>query len=98
MIKKIINICIVVILICNIYGCAQTTEDTLVEGMETVETENTDTENEDEADAEEIIISHPEVEESVNTEDIQTEDTVETEVATEDDAESGPGTAIYQER
>ena len=45
-----------------------------------------------------IMVSVPEVEEVVEAEDIQTEDTAETEEETEKDAESGPGTAIYQER
>lgn len=45
-----------------------------------------------------VMVSVPEVEEVVETEDIQTEDTAETEEETEEDAESGPGTAIYQER
>ena len=43
---------------------------------------------------EDVTVSFPEVEETVVAEDIQTENPVET----EDDAESGPGTAIYQER
>lgn len=45
-----------------------------------------------------VMVSVAEVEEVVETEDIQTEDTAETEEKTEKDAESGPGTAIYQER
>lgn len=43
---------------------------------------------------EDVTVSSPEVEEIVVAEDIQIEDSVET----EDDAESGPGTAIYQKR
>ena len=45
-----------------------------------------------------IMMSVPEVGEVIVTEDIQTEDTAETEVEAEEDAESGPGTALYQER
>ena len=45
-----------------------------------------------------VMMSVPEVGGVIVTEDIQTEDTAETEVEAEDDAESGPGTAIYQER
>ena len=95
--KRLISICIVVICYLGTFGCTQTAKDVPAAESETEEIENTDMESEDEADRE-TIISHPEVEESVDAEDIQTEDVVETEVATEDDAESGPGTAIYQER
>lgn len=44
-----------------------------------------------------IMVSVPKMEEVVETEGIHTEDAAETEVE-EDEAESGPGTAIYQER
>lgn len=54
MIKRIISICIVVLFVCNIYGCAQTAKDAPAAESETEEIE--------------------------------------------DDAESGPGTAIYQKR
>ena len=92
--KKLISVGIVVILLFSIYGCGQTAEDTLATETATMETENTETESEEEADADGATNSSPEVEESVDTEDIQTEDTVET----EDDVESGQGTAIYKKR
>ena len=44
--KRIINICIVAILVFSIYGCAQTAEDRLVVEPEIVEIENTETEEE----------------------------------------------------
>ena len=44
--KRLINICIVVILLFGIYGCARTAEDAPVVEIETVKTENTDAESE----------------------------------------------------
>ena len=40
--KRLINICIVGILVFGIYGCAQTVENVPVAETETVKTENTD--------------------------------------------------------
>ena len=44
--KRLINICIVVILLFGIYGCARTAEDAPVVEIETVKRENTDAESE----------------------------------------------------
>ena len=41
--KRLISVCIIVILVCSIYGCTQTAEDTSVTEPETVETEHTET-------------------------------------------------------
>lgn len=50
--KRLISVCIIVILVCSIYGCAQTAEDTSVTEPETVETEHTETMNEEDPDKE----------------------------------------------
>lgn len=50
MLKRLISVCIIVILIFNICGCAQTAENTLAVGTETLETEYTETEGEDATD------------------------------------------------
>lgn len=52
MIKRLISICIIVILIFNIYGCAQTAEDAPVVGTEIVESDCIEAENEEEIDTE----------------------------------------------
>ena len=49
--KRLISICIVVIFVCSIYGCAQIAEETFDAEMENVEPENTEIESEEEADA-----------------------------------------------
>lgn len=62
--RRLINVCIVVILVCSIYGCAQTVENTPAVEPKLVKAENTETEDEEEPDtadaeseSEETIIS-----------------------------------------
>lgn len=52
MINRLINICIVVIFIFSICGCAQTTKDTPIAETENVKTENIEIEDEEETNAE----------------------------------------------
>ena len=48
--KRLISICIIGILTCCVYGCAQTAENTLAPDTETVETEDTEIKNAEAAD------------------------------------------------
>lgn len=50
--KRLISVCIIVILVCSIFGCAQTAEDNSVTEPETVEAEHTETMNEEDPDKE----------------------------------------------
>lgn len=50
--KRLAGICIAVVLVCGICGCAQTAEDISAVKPENIETEHTETENEEETDVE----------------------------------------------
>ena len=69
--KGIINICIAGILVFGIYGCAQTTEDSLVVEPEIVETENTEPESEKEID---VVDEEAKPEESIIPEAVSEND------------------------
>ena len=58
--KRLISVCIAATLILSICGCTQTAEDTLVEEMGIVETENIETESEEEVDADDTFLQEQE--------------------------------------
>ena len=70
--RRLISVCIVAILVFNIYGCAQTIEDTLTVEPEIMKTDHTETESEEAVD---VVDEEAETEEGETPEAVSENDT-----------------------